>query len=348
MQADRLDGLPPRDPPADVNPAPEKRQRVEETRSENQVIAGQVFPPPLPMPESVVNMPVRDPYMAALPSSGESVHSSSDRPSSAESGFLFTSHVRHVVDSTQQAVSLSVANPCEDFVLVAAPDSDHVLLAGGRKEINLKEARWKETQWKDRLMKGVAKEVQTVIQDKGALKPFSVDESRRIRQTQSHRIVPSRMVLVQKQDESGCDVVKARWAARGDKDPDLFALIREGATQAPTISSNGRYTTIFQTIASHKFMLQLGDVTGAFLESDELIRTDGRLFLAGPSNLDIPGYDPEQLYEVIKPLYRFNDSPQRWFGKFSKTVKHDGWVQSKLDHCTFFLWEGDKLAGCLC
>ena len=185
-----------------------------------------------------------------------------------------------------------------------------------------------------------------MIVDKQALRPLSIADSRDIRQRKSHRIVPSRMVLTIKQDESGVDVVKARWAARGDKDPDLFTLIREGATQAPTISSNGRFT-VLQVIASHRFTLQLGDVTGAFLEADQMDRSNGPLFMSGPSNLNLPGFDPEQVFEVIKPIYGFNDSPQRWFGKFSKTVKKDGWIQSQLDHCVFFLWDGDVLCGCL-
>lgn len=64
-------------------------------------------------------------------------------------------------------------------------------------------------------------------------------------------------------------LAKARWTARGDKDPDLFALVRGGKTQSPTISTNGRFT-VLETIASCHFSLQLGDVTGAFLETKEL------------------------------------------------------------------------------
>ena len=160
----------------------------------------------------------------------------------------------------------------------------------------------------------------------------------------SDRIVPSRLVLVvETLGEDGQPVVKARWAARGDNDPDLLALIREGSTQSSTISSNGRYT-VLQTIASSQFEMQLGDVTGAFLEGDELERPACKFFMAPPRNFDLPGYDNEQLFEVIKPIHGFNDSPQRWFTKFDKTVKKDNWKRSKLDHCIYFLWD----QGCLC
>ena len=93
--------------------------------------------------------------------------------------------------------------------------------------------------------------------------------------------------------------------------------------------------------------MQLGDVTGAFLEGDELEREAGKLFMASPRNFDLPDYDNEQLFEVIKPIYGFNDSPQRWFTKFDKTVKRDNWKQSKLDHCIYFLWDQGKLCGVL-
>lgn len=85
-RADRLDAVPPHAPPVQEDPAPEKRQRLSETPLGGQRIAGQVFPPPMPLPEAVANMPVRDPYAISVPSSGESVHSSvrsHDQPSSS-------------------------------------------------------------------------------------------------------------------------------------------------------------------------------------------------------------------------------------------------------------------------
>ena len=51
---------------------------------------------------------------------------------------------------------------------------------------------------------------------------------------------------------------------------------------------------------------------------------------------------------MIKPIYELNDSPQCWFTKFATTVKEQGWVQSHLDHCVFFLWgPQDELLGVL-
>lgn len=323
-QADRLDGLPRRERPA----LPESEQPGKRFRAEQQVVGGQTFPPAMPSPaapETNVPIPV-----------DSSQSSSSSSTSSTSSHGLLVSMVNLVDDSSQKAISMSELGGGDDFVL-CCDHEDHVLLAGGRNEINLKEPKkWMSQDGKRHLHDGIQKEVNTVVHDKGALRPLSVEESKLVRQTQSDRIVPSRLVLVEKMDESGTAIVKARWTARGDKDPDLISLIRGGSTQAPTISSNGRYT-VMQTIASNQFMMQLGDVTGAFLEADGMERETGPLFLAPPQNHDLPGYSREQLFEVIKPLYGFNDSPQRWFSKFSRTVKEDDWEQSKLDHCVFFL-----------
>ena len=48
---------------------------------------------------------------------------------------------------------------------------------------------------------------------------------------------------------------------------------------SPTIFTKGKVTAM-QTIASHKFLMQLGDVTGAFLESDDLMRKKGKVYIS--------------------------------------------------------------------
>ena len=115
------------------------------------------------------------------------------------------------------------------------------------------------------------------------------------------RLVESRFVLTEKVEETGETIVKGRWT--------------------PTISSNGRFA-VLQCIASCQFRLQLGDVTAAFLEGDQIERKRGPLYLK----------QPEVLFEVVKPLYGFNDSPQLWFCKFGK----QNWRQSVLDPCVFY------------
>ena len=325
--------------PPELQEPEAKRPRA----NEGQHIGGQTFPPPLPQPPSQLN---RGPMEVSSSSGGS--HKSLQLVGDPYSVMTCRAEPIPVMDSTAAAICLSV-HPMEaddeaDFVLGSERDSDEVLLAGGRNEINLKESKWNEPIWKKRLMNGIQKEVDNVVHTKRALRALSLQESRQVRQQYADRIVPSRLVLTPKVDESGEDIVKARWTARGDKDPDLFSLIREGKTQAPTISSSGRFT-VLQLIASYKFKMQLGDVTGAFLEADDMVRSEGKLYMSGPTTYPLPGYDKEQLFEVIRPIYGLNDSPQNWFNKYRQTVREQGWIPSQLDPCVFFLWEGQRLAG---
>ena len=252
-----------------------------------------------------------------------------------------------VVESAKQAVTFSEnkgrhgATEEEDFVFFVTEND--VLIAGGRKEINLKDQQWNTPEGKEKIKKGLAKEANTVVVDKSALRPLNSEEAARILQDHSDRIVESRIVLTEKIEDDGQSIVKARWTARGDLDPDVFHLVREGKTQAPTISSNGRFT-VLQTIASKKYRMQLGDVTGAFLETDTF-RREQKLFLRAPRKVKLPGYEDVELFEVVRPLYGLNDSPQQWFIKFKDTVKRQGWVQSKMDHCVFMLWKNQRLCG---
>ena len=323
-RADRLDGLVRKQHLEAPSEPPDKRQRMVEPQN----VGGQRFPPSLPSPSE---HPIR-PEAIPVPSSSGSSEASS--------------HARLMIDSGQQATSLSVGDDSEDFVLRMDGQCEHVLLAGGRNELNLREERWTSSSGKAKLVAGVRKEIANVVQDKQALRPLTVEHSRRIRQEEPDRIVPSKLVLVEKLDDSGEEIVKARWTARGDKDPDLLALIRQGNTQSPTISSNGRYT-VLQVIASQQYEMQLGDVTGAFLEADEMERGNEKLYMAPPKNFALPDHDAEQLFEVIRPIYGLNDSPQKWFMKFDTTIKKLGWTQSKLDHCTYFFWVGTELQGVL-
>ena len=290
-RADQLDGHVRREPPEQPEAPVEKRQRI----GEHQTVGGQTFPPSLPHPP---DSQARAEVVPVPSSAGSSA--ASDK----------SSHARLVYDSGQHAVALSALDETDDFILCVDDEEDQVLLAGGRNELDLKADKWQSPTGQEKVIKGVRKEIDNVVTDKQALKPLSIEQSRKIRQSEPDRIVPSKLVLVEKLDETGEAVVKARWTARGDKDPDLIALIRQGSTQSPTISSNGRYT-VLQTIASHKFELQLGDVTGAFLEADEMERGNGRLYVAPPRNFALPDHDAEQLFEVIKPIYGLNDSPQQ-------------------------------------
>ena len=53
--------------------------------------------------------------------------------------------------------------------------------------------------------------------------------------------------------------VKGQWCLQGHLDPDLSAKAELGMLKSPTLSQLGRMCLV-QTIASHKWELQLGDI----------------------------------------------------------------------------------------
>ena len=57
-------------------------------------------------------------------------------------------------------------------------------------------------------------------------------------------------------------------------DPDLLFLVKNGLTQSPTLSINGR-ALILQLLASFRFPLAIGDIKSAFLVADHRPREQG-------------------------------------------------------------------------
>ena len=182
-----------------------------------------------------------------------------------------------------------------------------------------------------------------LISDKRALVPLFLEESALV---PKERIVPSRMVL-EKCDDDGNRCVKARLTARGDQDPQLLSLVRNQLTSAPTVSTDGKVVAL-QVIASSGADVELGDVTGAFLESAELRRQGGKLFFLRRPPGGLLGLHPQQLLEIRLPSYGLNDSLKRWFLEVSTFLRHLRWKPSVLDECVllFFmiqtpgLWQG--------
>ena len=159
------------------------------------------------------------------------------------------------------------------------PHSEGCLFAGARREIDPSSPEWSTPTGRELIAKGIKVETDMLIHDKRALVHLSLEESAFV---PKERIVHSRMVLVEKCDDDGNRFVKARLTARGDQDPELLSLVRNQQTSAPTVSTNGKVVTL-QVIASLGADVELGDVNRAFLESAELNRQGGKLFLRQPS-----------------------------------------------------------------
>ena len=216
--ADRLDGHTGSDRPVadmEVHTPPElhepEAKRLRTGTGNGQLIGGQSFPPSLPQPpqqQTSSNAPVD--VSSSNSGSQRSVQMVGDPYTMTNTVLTCQSELITARDSTSSAVCLSV-HPAEDdeeadFVLYSGQDSDEVLIAGGRNEINLKESKWSEQIWKKRLVDGIQKEVDNVVHNKRALRALSLQESRQTRQQFADRIVPSRLVLTPKVDEAGQDI----------------------------------------------------------------------------------------------------------------------------------------------
>ena len=106
----------------------------------------------------------------------------------------------------------------------------------------------------------------TLRDEKQALKVIPPREARKIRSNKPDRVMTSRFVIVEKH-EDGNSKIKARWCLRGHHDPDLLQKVVAGKCHSPTLSQFGR-SLILQMIVSHKWVMHLGDIKGAFLEAD--------------------------------------------------------------------------------
>ena len=103
---------------------------------------------------------------------------------------------------------------------------------------------------------------------KNAIRIWTGDKARKIRQTHSDRFIGSRFVIVKKCDEGG-ERVKSRWCLQGHLDPDFHEKISSGACHSPTLHPMSR-ALVLQILSSKQWLMQLGDIKGAFLEAGPL------------------------------------------------------------------------------
>eukprot|EP00913_Durusdinium_trenchii_P018599 g17477.t1 len=148
----------------------------------------------------------------------------------------------------------------------------------------------------------------------------------------SHRIMPSRFLLVKKQGEVGENwKAKARWILLGHKDPDSLQLERF----APTPST----TTVMlclQIIASHHYHLYIMDVSSAFGQSDPCEREQGPLWASMPPT-GIPEVPPWALIRVRTAVYGLVNAPAVWRKTVRRLLLSLEYIESVLDPCLYYL-----------
>ncbi|OLP88380.1 putative transposon protein [Symbiodinium microadriaticum] len=168
-------------------------------------------------------------------------------------------------------------------------------------------------------------------------------EAEKVRQKLANRIMGSRYVITVKKEDDAPARIKARWCLQGHLDPDLAKKATAGDLQSPTLSQVGR-SVLFQLIASHKWLLRLGDIKGAFLSSGELPATYRPLYARLPPG-GIPGVPSDALIEVLGHVYGLNDAPSAWQKTLNKALLEVGFERSRFDPCIYYMRDNGRLVG---
>ena len=162
------------------------------------------------------------------------------------------------------------------------------------------------------------------------------------------RVLGMRWVLSWKAvtDEKGDQVgrkPKARLIIKGFQDPDLLYLKRD----SPTLSTQNR-NLLLSLAAAHKWRIYAGDIKTAFLNGDQT-EAQREIFAEPPQDVrQMLGMKPHELFRILKAVYGLLHAPRAWADKLGKELRHQGWVQSRLEPCMWRLFEADgRLCGLL-
>lgn len=193
------------------------------------------------------------------------------------------------------------------------------------------------------------------ILDRKAATVIGPSDAVQIRLQKSHRIMGSRFVNTEEPSVEAVDGIKrkSRWCVLGDQDPDVLRLAASNATASPTVSMCGRAVSL-QLAASFGWHYQIGDVDGAFLNSDLLSESSPERISAGGLYCElpaggIPGIAPGSLIRIDRSVYGLGDAPMKWWQKVQRTMLAGGWRQSVLDPCLFTVFNDDgSIAGVAC
>ena len=217
-------------------------------------------------------------------------------------------------------------------------------LAAGKGSDEVKECDIKPEEWP--LWKVADGEEWTKVEASGAVKALEIEESHEIERQlkeagNSNRILPSTMVRRWKPAELPGEppTMKSRWSIRGDRDPDLLSLDRYSPTVTTAVIS-----IVLQTASSRKFRCAIGDLKNAFMQSEPLVRPQGRLYCRQPRG-GLPGMSPSQLIEILAGAYGLGDAPLHWRKSLLKVLEQLGYRQSSMDPCTFRLFSEGRLRG---
>ena len=183
------------------------------------------------------------------------------------------------------------------------------------------------------------------IQSKTAVKVWTGPKAQEIREKYGHRFIGSRFVVTRKTDEEGTRV-KARWCLQGHNDPDFHEKILSGECHSPTLHQLSR-ALLLQILVSKKWVLNLGDIKGAFLEAGPIPAKYRPLYASHPAG-GIPGVSSEDVIEIVGNLYGANDAPSQWYKEFDQQAREAGFQRSAFDPCLYYFRNSqNELSGVL-
>ena len=146
------------------------------------------------------------------------------------------------------------------------------------------------------------------------------------------KVMQMRWVLTRK----STGLAKARLVVLGFQAHNLT----EVATASPTMSKAGRH--ILLTLAAMlQMQLKSGDVTSAFLQTDESLEDQELHVWAPPELATLFGASPEdpRALRVVRAFYGLVHAPRKWWESVTSMMMKIGWTPLLGDKCVFVLME---------
>eukprot|EP00435_Cladocopium_sp_Y103_P023442 s1426_g5.t1 len=196
-----------------------------------------------------------------------------------------------------------------------------------------KEKRWTQLSIDEKKNFDVAqaRELSNVMSSK-ALRSLTMQEMDKL----DYKTVASmRWVLTTKSDGSA----KARLVVLGFQ----MGNITEVQTSAPTMARVSR-NLLLAICSNNSFRLKGGDVTAAFLQTDESL-DELEMNVWAPAELAVafgaPPSNPVLPLRISKAFYGLVQAPRCWFNDISSKMKKQGWKGILADRCIFILNDDD-------
>ena len=96
---------------------------------------------------------------------------------------------------------------------------------------------------------------------------------------------------------------------------------------------------------SHKFKLEVGDVSTAFLQGDKE-EQNRDVYLEPTADLrQRLKIGKESILKLTGSVYGLRNAPRAWYRRVKKDLEALGWRCHQLDQCVFLKYDGNELVG---